>query len=40
MKHNPPQPEKEIVGDIMTVIPQKRFSKSDIKDLHVHNRPA
>ena len=40
LKFVPPQPEKEIVGDKKTVIQQMRFSKSDIKDLHVHNRPA
>jgi len=40
LKHVPPQPEKEIVGDKKTIIQQMRFSKSDIKDLHVHNRPA
>ena len=36
----PPQPKKEMIGDKKTVIQQMRFLQCDIKDLHVHNRPA
>ena len=35
-----PQPEKEVAADYGVIHSQKRFLKSDIKDLHIHETAA